>query len=201
MNNDQILKTKKNKKVKSFSVIQAHVNRDMIENLRWQLDEMYHIAKANFALIQKMFDFDHALLACSNAEQLAITIKDHFSHIWQLPHVFLKAIPSLVKTLGLGKEYEINHAQAIKALDQLTKPQSGVQCIHPKFFTYFEKKRAPVESFLHLPIQIEKKTVAIILIGHEDPDYFSTDAPTDYVAILAKSVGIAIQRLIEEKTN
>lgn len=201
MNNNQTCKSKKDKKVKSFSVIQAHVNHDMIENLRWQLEEMYHIAEANFALIQKMFAFDHALLACSTAEQLAITIKDHFSHSWQLSHVFFKGIPPLVKSLGLSKEYEIDDEQAIKVLDQLTKPRSGIQCIHPRFFVYFEKNQPPIESFLHLPIQIEKKTVAIILIGHEDPEYFSTDAPKDYVAILAKSVGITIQRLIEEKAT
>lgn len=140
MNNNQTCKSKKDKKVKSFSVIQAHVNHDMIENLRWQLEEMYHIAEANFALIQKMFAFDHALLACSTAEQLAITIKDHFSHSWQLSHVFFKGIPPLVKSLGLSKEYEIDDEQAIKVLDQLTKPRSGIQCIHPRFFVYFEKK-------------------------------------------------------------
>ncbi|MCV2509621.1 MAG: hypothetical protein N4Q32_04210, partial [Neisseriaceae bacterium] len=83
--------SKQNKhKIKSFTEVQEIANKDIIENLELQLQEMYHIADENFALIQKIINFDHELMACRTVNQVLKTVKKNFNNVFGMPNNILK---------------------------------------------------------------------------------------------------------------
>ena len=71
--------------------------------------------------------------------------------------------------------------------------------IHPDLYNDFAKPLA-LESFIHLPLKDEQGlNFALLLIGHSDPNYFTSNLSTDYVAWLAQSLAIALNHRKEEK--
>ncbi|MBN3859471.1 DUF484 family protein [Neisseriaceae bacterium PsAf] len=191
--------SKQNKhKIKSFTEVQEIANKDIIENLELQLQEMYHIADENFALIQKIINFDHELMACRTVNQVLKTVKKNFNNVFGMPNNILKITVEPKASIRLSAADRVTDVTLIEAIQTITKPVTGTKCIHPELYDWFNED-VKVESFLHLPLVVQDNYLGLLLVGHTDPDYFSENAPTDYVEMMAKSVAITLNRILENR--
>lgn len=187
-------------KIKSFSEVQLAARRDIIENLAMQLEEMYCIADDNFTLIKNIIHLDHALMSCRTYEQVLQVVDTNFTDVFQLPYHVLKLTIETQSSIQLSDHERVADPDIRNSIQNLHKATTGQQCIHPDLYTWFDDHVA-VASFLHLPLIVDGIHLGLLLIGHENPDYFAENAPTDYVEMMAQSVAITLNRILGQKGN
>ncbi|QRN41362.1 MAG: DUF484 family protein [Neisseriaceae bacterium] len=184
-----------NDKIRPFVEVQQAANKDIIENLELRLQEMYRIADENFLLIQKIINFDHELMACKTVRQVLNTVRENFNCVFNMPYNILKIIVEPKASIRIADVDRVNDLDLIESIKSVKKPVTGTKCIHPGLYDWFDA-HVRVESFLHLPLVAQDNYLGLLLVGHTDPDYFSENAPTDYVEMMAKSVAITLNRIL-----
>lgn len=180
-------KTNSNK-VRSIWQLRLMAMDRKLKDFSLQLDCLNKLSQENFALAHKIIQFNQALLKSESKKEVKQEATRALKDIFNLPHHRLFIWPEI----GLSSAAE-------KAMASLNEIKTGHQLIHPDLYNDFAKPLA-LESFIHLPLKDEQGlNFALLLIGHSDPNYFTSNLSTDYVAWLAQSLAIALNHRKEEK--
>ncbi|MBQ9725001.1 MAG: GAF domain-containing protein, partial [Neisseriaceae bacterium] len=98
------------------------------------------------------------------------------------------------KKLTIPPEMQLNDNALAERLASLNKPKCANKLIDEKLI-----KRLPdpdAESFLHLPLRYNNRTVGVLVIGHKDPAYFAPDTPTEFVSQMGESIAAALAKMM-----
>ena len=170
-----------NNKVRPIWQLRLMAMDKKLKDFSLQMDYLNKLSQENFALANKIILFNQVLLKLESKKEIEQEATKALKDIFDLPHSRLFIWPQA----GLSPEAE-------NAMVSLNDIKTGHQLIHPDLYRDFAKPLA-LESFIHLPLKDDQgATFALLLIGHSDPDYFTDNMPTDYVAWLAQSLAIAL---------
>lgn len=180
-------------KVLSFQQGSVAALKHKTDRMAAQLAVMLDNAEYNRDTAAKLQRFNCWLLGANTVGQLFQAASQALVEDFGLPtHVF--------KVMRLP-ENKARIPQALRADAALQQVWSGLQA--PVCGTRIAAAarallpHTPVpESFLQLPVRHQGELVAVLLVGHEDADYFHADLGTDLVSAMADSLAAALVRMM-----
>ncbi len=182
-------------KILSFNQGSLNVLKQKTERMAAQLAQMLDDAERNRSTTAKLLAFNHRLLAANTVGQLAQACSDSLSEDFALPHHVLKIVQAPANKARIPQAVQAADNSALKkAWGKLSAPQCGQHLPEP--VAALLAKSPPLGSFLQLPVWRDDVLLAVLLIGHEDADYFHADLETDLVAEMAQSLSVALGRMM-----
>ena len=191
----------KESKIRAFSQVQMqHAERQM-QTMAHNMEIMTDNARQNNDTMNKIMRAAIALMRCNTIKQLLKIISGCLKNDFNLHDFFILLLVKPQKKIALPENFRLpeNH-DAYSALAKLKKPHSGHKLIHRKLNKMLPENHEN-ESYLHLPLIADGKTLAVLIIAHPDPEHFAPDAPSDYVALLGEIIGSCLARISGYKSR
>ena len=181
-------------KVRSFAEAQIAAAEKKIDNIAHNMAQVAQNAEANKRTMQRIFQLNLALLSCNTVSQVLKAVSGRLNNDFNLPNFCLLLTENSRKKLTIPPEMQLNDNALAERLASLNKPKCANKLIDKKLI-----KRLPhpdAESFLHLPLRYNNRTVGVLVIGHKDPAYFAPDTPTEFVSQMGESIAAALAKMM-----
>lgn len=163
------------------------------EFLASRLAQITSDGQANHELMTKILAMDKQLLATNTIIQWYNSINTSLTELFHLPHHIIRI---LART-----HHKIRVPPLLIADEQVTNvvsPLSQTICggVPSAELLGLMDQKIKLGSFLQLPLRWRNQTIAFILIGHEQADYFSPQLQTDWITALADNMAISLARIL-----
>jgi len=175
---------------------QMEVLRDKIKSHELRLAELLRIAQDNDAITEKFHQWTRSLLLARNDVDMPHTLVNGLQTIFSLQHATLRL-------WGVAEEYAHTWFAAEVSEDArifcngLTAPYCGP---NQEFeaASWFEEG-ASVQSIAMLPLRRPDATEAfgLLVLGSPDPQRFTADMATDYLAKIGETASAAMACLLD----
>lgn len=182
-------------KILSFNQGQLSVLKQKTEHMAAQLSTMLDDAEYNRHILAKLLSFNRRLLAVNTLNQFAQAVQKGLAEDFSLPNSALRLLvkaPAKVRVPSAIDGSEMNALHT--AATSINTAQCGTQ-IAGALLDLLDTA-VPMESFLQLPIIWRNQTLAILVVGHEEADYFHAELATDFVNSMANSMATLLARLL-----
>ena len=177
-------------KVRSFAEAQIAASEKKIDNMA----QVAENAEANKRTMQRIFQLNLALLSCNTVSQVLKAVSGRLNNDFNLPNFCLLLTESSRKKQTIPPEMHLTDSALAKCLASLDKPKCANKLIDEKLI-----KRLPdpdAESFLHLPLRFNERTIGVLIIGHKDPAYFAPNTPTEFVSLMGEAIATALAKMM-----
>lgn len=183
----------------TVSLIEKQVSllRERNRDTRQQLDELVQNAKVNDATFLKCQKLILGLVAAKNHDDFYGALEKSFRQDFKCSAYSLIAFQK--------KSRQINHftnavsesaaREYIGALIKRKKPTLGVLRPTEQDFL-FRHQSAKVKSAAVLSIKRDKKQLALLAIGSNDPNYFHKDMGTLFVGFIAETLALLLPQYL-----
>lgn len=181
-------------KVRSFAEAQIAAAEKKIDNIAYNMEQISQNAEANKRTMQRIFQLNLALLSCNTVSQVLKAVSGRLNNDFKLPNFCLLLTESSRKKQTIPPEMHLTDNALAERLAGLNKPKCANKLLDEKLI-----KRLPdpdAESFLHLPLRFNERTIGVLIIGHKDPAYFAPDTPTEYVSLMADAIATALAKMM-----
>jgi len=175
---------------------QMEVLRDKIKSHELRLAELLRIAQDNDAITEKFHQWTRSLLLARNDVDMPHTLVNGLQTIFSLPHATLRL-------WGVAEEYAHTWFAAEVSEDArifcngLTAPYCGPNQDF-EAASWFDDG-ASVQSIAMLPLRRPDATEAfgLLVLGSTDPQRFTVDMATDYLAKIGETASAAMACLLD----
>ncbi|HZW23389.1 DUF484 family protein [Noviherbaspirillum sp.] len=175
---------------------QMEVLRDKIKSHELRLAELLRIAQDNDAITDKFHQWTRSLLLARNDVDMPHTLVNGLQTIFSLPHATLRL-------WGVAEDYAHTWFAAEVSEDArifcngLTAPYCGPNQDF-EAASWFDEG-ASVQSIAMLPLRRPDATEAfgLLVLGSPDPQRFTADMATDYLAKIGETASAAMACLLD----
>lgn len=164
------------------------------EKMADQLVQILADAETNRDLMMKFMRFHQRLLAVEDIFQWLDAITNGLRDDFSLPHHVMRIVTNIPENCSVPAEI-IADAEVKAAAAKLTKPLCGALPVVALMRQFADQPR--LESFLQLPIRWHDKTIAVLIIGHENDAHFQPEQSTEWITIMGESLAIILARLLK----
>lgn len=182
-------------KILSFNQGKIAVLQQKTEHMAAQLAAILDDAEYNRHVLANLLSFNRRLLAVNTLSQFARAVRTGLDEDFSLPNnvlrIVIQAPPSAHVPVSIDGSDHIPLQNAVSAIKCV---QCGTQ-IATALLDLLDTA-VPMESFLQLPIVWHEQTLAILVVAHEQPDYFNPQLATDFVDSMAQSMATVLARLL-----
>jgi uncharacterized protein len=182
------------KKILSFQQGNMLALKRKTEKMTKQLAQMLADAENNQVLMAKFMNFHQRLLAVETIPQWLDSIADGLLTDFSLPQHIVRILVEATDNINIPNNLLAN-AEVKAAASKITKPLCGVLPAVALMRLFPDQPR--LESFVQLPLRWYDKTIAILIIGHEEATHFQAGQSTEWISAMADSLAIILARLMK----
>lgn len=182
-------------KVLSFNQGSLDVLKHKTEKMAVQVAQMLNDAEQNREISHKLLMFNQKLLSANTLGQLWRAAENSLTDDFQLPCHVLMILAKPKHKVRVPVALDYTNRQDLQSIwSKVKKPICGHR-LPDVAYALFDGTLV-LESFLQLPIYYDNTLLAVLLIGHEQADYFHPDLATDLVETMANSLAVAMARMM-----
>ena len=182
-------------KILSFNQGSLDALKQKTERMAAQLAQMLEDAEGNRQTTAKLLAFNRRLLSANTMGQLWQACGDSLNQDFGLPHHALQVLQAPRNKARIPAAVQaVDKVDLQQAWRGLAAPVCGHQV--PAAVRALFAGKPVLESFLQLPVWWGGCLLAVLVIGHEERDYFHAGLETDLVAEMAQSLAVAAGRMM-----
>ncbi|MBP6345331.1 DUF484 family protein [Neisseriaceae bacterium CLB008] len=191
-----------NDKITAFAEVKLQANEIRTQRMEQHLNDVIDNARHNQALIETLFNLDHALIGATSLADITTALTKAMTEGFDLPYYVLKLVqpahsiqPTLPAALLLnegGKAYE--------KLNQLKRSVCD-QYLADDVLAWLPPSATTLQSFLKVPLLTpEQGFMGVLIVASPNPQHFGPEQDTHYMDHLAQNLGAALNRLFTVRT-